>query len=169
MCKMIASEGICVSVCISVSCDRVEVKNPAGLRVLCSHTSSNYFIKSECLRVSMCARVCLCVCARAFTQPPGCNDGSRRLLFHSRQVRTYSSQRPAKPGDTLTVIASLHHGCTVSHIYSGYSLQTKKRKLKASMDGDLIITTLLFLIRMSTTTATTKTDKMGSPPGAVIN
>lgn len=142
-------------------------KNPAGLWVLCSHTSSNYFIKSECLRVFMCASVCLCVCA--FTQPPGCNDGSRRLLFHSRQVRTYSSQRPAKPGDTLTVIASLHHGCTVSHIYSGYSLQAKKRKLKASMDGDLIITTLHFLIKMSKKKNQTKTDKMGSPPGAVIN
>lgn len=30
-----------------------------------------------------------CVCM--FTQPPGCHDGSRRLFFHSRQVRTYSS------------------------------------------------------------------------------
>lgn len=106
------------------------------LWVLCSHTSSNYFIKSW-------VPVCVCAGACVFTQPPGCNDGSRRLLFHSRQVWTYSSQRPAKPGDTLTVIANLHHGCSVSHVCSICSVQT--REDTASADEELIVTALIFL------------------------
>lgn len=106
------------------------------LWVLCSHTSSNYFIKSW-------VPVCVCAGACVFTQPPGCNDGSRRLLFHSRQVWTYSSQRPAKPGDTLTVIANLHHGCSVSRVCSICSVQT--REDTASADGELIVTALIFL------------------------
>lgn len=59
--------------------------------------------------------------------PRGCNDWSRRLLFHSRQVRTYSSQRPAKPGDTLTANASLHHDCiSAARTFGGYSFQMEK-------------------------------------------
>lgn len=87
----------------SESCGQVEVKAPPGSWALCGHTSTNYFIKSDCS--------CACVFTHpAPPYPPGCDDGSRRLLFHCLQVRTYSSQEPAKPGDTLTVAASPRRG-----------------------------------------------------------
>lgn len=113
---------LCLCVLKSVSCDRAEVQT-----LLASEFSAVTPLPITLSSLTACTYLCVRVCM--FTQPPGCNDGSRRLLFHSRQVRTYSSQRPAKLGDTLTVTASLHHGCPLFRFYSGYSLQTKKNAL----------------------------------------
>lgn len=138
-----------------ICCDRAEVKTPLA---------SEFSVVTPLPITLSSLSGCVYVCVRVFTQPPGCNDGSRRLLFHSRQVRTYSSQRPAKPGDTLTVIASLHHGCPLFRSYSGYSLQTQTSELKKEnqLKGFQGINSNSFAF-------SDKNDGMASPLSAVIN
>lgn len=65
---------------VGESRDQVELRT--GLRTPSGHTSANY-----CFWLPVCG-----VCS-----PSVPHDGSRRLLFGSRQVRTNSSQGPARP------------------------------------------------------------------------